>query len=71
MQDLNIFEVIFFFFMFKGIPVMQGDSVLGWGVVRAAREFRVLRVHFVRAMHAHPLTLSPYVQMLARGIAGA
>lgn len=57
--------------MFEGIPVTQADSVLGWEAVRAAQEFRVLRVSFVGAMHAHPLTLSPYVQMLARGIAGA
>ncbi|KAG7243488.1 hypothetical protein INR49_011044 [Caranx melampygus] len=29
------------------------------------------RVHFLRTIRPHPLTLSPYVQMLARGIAGA
>lgn len=29
------------------------------------------RVHFLRTIHPHPLTLSPYVQMLARGLAGA
>lgn len=29
------------------------------------------RVHFLRTIRPHPLTLSPYAQMLARGIAGA
>lgn len=29
------------------------------------------RVHFLHSIRPHPLTLSPYVQMLARGLASA
>lgn len=51
--------------------VGKGGSVLGWGVAQGTARTWCCRVHFLRTIHPHPLTLSPYVQMLARGLAGA
>lgn len=42
-----------------------------WFRTSAPNKTWVLRFHFLRTVHPHPLTLSPYVQMLARGITGA
>lgn len=41
-----------------------------WFRTSATNKTWVLRLHFPRTVHPHPLTLSPYVQMLARGITG-
>lgn len=50
---------------------MQGGSVLGWGVVQDKCKNLGVAATLLRTVRPHPLTLSPYVQMLARGITGA
>lgn len=51
--------------------IVQGGSVLGWGVVQDKCKNLGVAATLLRTVRPHPLTLSPYVQMLARGITGA
>lgn len=55
----------------KVAHVVQGGSVLGWGVVQDKCKNLGVAATLLRTVRPHPLTLSPYVQMLARGITGA
>lgn len=48
-----------------------GWQCVGMGSGQGSATIRCCKVHFLRTSRPHPLTLSPYVQMLARGIAGA
>ena len=52
-------------------PCRAGWQCVGMGSGQGSARPQCCRVHFLRTIHPHPLTLSPYVQMLARGIAGA
>lgn len=52
-------------------PGRAGWQCVGMGSGQGSARTWCCRVHFLRTIRPHPLTLSPYVQMLARGIAGA
>lgn len=57
--------------MWSWRPCHAGWQCVGMGSGQGSARTRCCRVHFLRTIHPHPLTLSPYVQILARGIAGA